>query len=67
MDKSGWPRCEACKFWLTGFADHGKCAHPRLFDANAEHLDGAIDGEAYSGIYTGPEFGCVHHEDKFPG
>ena len=24
--------------------------------------DGAIDAEAYGGIYTGPRFGCIHHE-----
>lgn len=24
---------------------------------------GMVDGEEYSGVFTGPDFGCIHYEE----
>jgi hypothetical protein len=59
-------KCKTCKWWLPG--DSGpplKCGHPKLSSGNSiTPEDGAQDGEGYSGIYTGPDFGCIHHETE---
>lgn len=44
----------------------GECRSPKLVHLRRpQTLDGAsvIDGEDYSAaLYTGPDFGCIHHE-----
>lgn len=35
------------------------CNSPKLDEGNA----GACAGDEF-GIFTGPDFGCVHHEEK---
>lgn len=69
--------CDTCKYWriaeavaILSNSTHALCGHPKLASTNAttgggsDYEDGAEDGEAYSGIYTGPKFGCIHWEAK---
>jgi hypothetical protein len=54
-------KCKTCKHWGMEF---GNCEHPWVGGPARHEIDGAQDGEGYSGIYTGPEFGCVHYESE---
>lgn len=64
-------QCQTCMFWdgprpdLDDPGEHSKCLHPKVgAEDTAEVRDGAQDGESYGGIFTGPEFGCIHHQEK---
>lgn len=64
--------CSTCKWWgeddYVGYRD---CRHPKL-DLKRQwpeplEADGVIDhgmDAGYQDLYTGPSFGCVHHEAK---
>ena len=62
-------RCKTCKFWVpehaTGYS--GICSHIRVGTSQDDPIpsDGLFVGvaEDYPVIVTGPEFGCVHHEE----
>jgi hypothetical protein len=61
--------CQTCKCWSVWFP--GECdkvgnipatRNPAtLFDIYA---DAADDTGLHCGLKTGPEFGCIHHEEK---
>ena len=36
------------------------CASEHVSDRDAA---GMVDGEGYSGVFTGPDFGCIHYEE----
>jgi hypothetical protein len=63
--------CDTCKHWEieairahVAEATHAHCGHPKVSDNGLQFEDGAEDNEGYGGIYTGPKFGCIHHEAK---
>ena len=46
---------------------HRKCKHPQLssdIDSDAAYGASDADRPQYEGIHTGPDFGCVHHEEN---
>ena len=56
--------CKTCKHWggPPPMEDkQAKCLNPKV-GAHGEGEDEASDAEGYGGIFTGPDFGCVHHE-----
>ena len=68
--------CKDCKWWdqdsghdeLDELGSDYKllqrhCTNPKV-GARGEGSDEASDAEGYGGIYTGPEFGCIHGEAK---
>jgi hypothetical protein len=62
-------KCKDCKSWdAPDVKDRepfrGHCKSPKVGGALGEDDDGAMDNEAYGGIDTGPDFGCVHWEAK---
>jgi hypothetical protein len=60
------PTCANCKSWAPPqFAGEllGHCNH-RKVGMGGEFPDGAMDAEAYGGIDTGPDFGCLHWEKR---
>lgn len=61
------PRCKTCKWWANqAWPEDGnmrECLH--------ENVEGGIHGDdrlvaiyCDGEILTGPDFGCVHHEEK---
>ena len=54
-------RCETCKWWKQ--YRKSACGHDKMSPGNNES-DGASDCEEYGGIFTVPQFGCIHHEKK---
>lgn len=62
--------CSTCKFW------EGKCHEEPAFkrcslsqsDVSLDPKEGfgVFDGEPFNGglFATGPDFGCIHHEEK---
>lgn len=71
--------CKDCLWWgsePTSEPGHRRCLHRRMEAVPFSILDGAcvvkgelgnvVTGEpGNSGVIgTGPEFGCIHHEDK---
>lgn len=60
-----YPKCKTCRWWKGRDAHTNKqhkCSHQKLATLLSEPLDGA-DGRGNC-IYTGPDFGCIHHEPK---
>lgn len=65
--------CKECRWW-DGPAEreqfneggHAKCNHEKVSAHSDKHPDGAQDSEGYGGIFTGPDFGCIHFEAKEP-
>ncbi len=57
--------CETCVFWDGPVELHvqAECTH-ELIDMNGS--PNALWADAYekNGIFTGPNFGCVHHSPK---
>lgn len=59
-------RCKTCKWWGTASGAafrstvHCGCNHPTVNDEAVANSAVA----PYDGVCTGPEFGCVHHEEK---
>ena len=65
MNKSNYPTCKSCRFWDNRFSGpQYTCLNYKLNEEDA--LDGALGGEPadWTGISTGPDFGCIHHEPK---
>jgi hypothetical protein len=63
--------CKTCKHWsgpnpMDQYNLHGsaRCNHPKVGPRGDDEPDGATDGEAYDGIFTSPDFGCIHYEPK---
>lgn len=61
-------RCNTCKWWsvLSGYRPGVHyCKHPKIAEDDGQ--DFGTDGMVYpysegTGMFTGPDFGCVHHE-----
>ncbi|KKM92036.1 hypothetical protein LCGC14_1222440 [marine sediment metagenome] len=67
--RGGPSRCKTCKRWMgpgcPRAATHGRqyrCDHPKTRDIDIS--DGASDSASDMNIFVGPDFGCVHHEEK---
>jgi hypothetical protein len=60
-----YPRCKACRFWDTLIQTHTptemfcECVNPAV--RNNTTSDGAAP---LGDFFTGPNFGCIHHEPK---
>lgn len=62
-------RCKTCRWWdgpkTEPWAGHvAECDHPRFSAGRYTYPDGCCDSGGYGGVYTGPEFGCIHHEPR---
>jgi hypothetical protein len=67
-------RCKTCKWWGVNYVApppefpdtdlYRHCDHEKLSYPPSDGNDGAYDVECYGGIDTGPEFGCIHWEEK---
>lgn len=57
-------KCKDCKWWdFTSDSKYRFCDHPKITGAyNGDELDWVSNVD--EGILTGPEFGCVHWEEK---
>ena len=63
--------CETCKHWSDKIETYRvagirECRNQKI---NDDYYDAEPDGLYYSyqeggSFYTGPKFGCVHHEEK---
>ena len=56
-------RCKTCKYWGRDYRD----GSPRWCDHTKVSFGIGLPDSATAGghiIYTGPEFGCVHYEEK---
>ena len=55
-------RCKTCKHWGTDYGDNEPrwCNHPKVSFGTSPDCATAEGNN----IYTGPEFGCVHHEER---
>lgn len=66
--------CKTCKCWTPpevsspwDVSKGGACACPKFVYHEPMPRDGLeyYDAEGYAaGFYTGPDFGCIHHEAK---
>ncbi len=56
-------RCKTCKYWGPEYGDGEprRCDHSKV--SFGVDLPDSATAEG-NNIYTGPEFGCVHHEEK---
>lgn len=58
-------RCKTCRYWATGVGtlEHA-CLHGKVGEdeGRQSESDDCLIGSDESVIYTGPNFGCVHHE-----
>ena len=58
--------CKDCDWWSKDVESNGiqrPCNNPKVGpDGNGE--DEAADSEAFGGIYTGKNFGCIHGRIK---
>lgn len=59
--------CKTCKWWSdvreTGFVEHHQCLNPAIGFGGADGLAVDAAGGDYC-LSTGPDFGCIHHEEK---
>jgi hypothetical protein len=62
-------RCRTCKFWGVDYDD--VCDYPRTIMSDATPKTQFVifaEADDESGLmaylYTGPEFGCIHHSKK---
>ena len=62
--------CKTCKWWRWFPKEHWLplISDPVQFKCMNEHVAsddpaGIVDGEDYDGVWTGPDFGCVHYEE----
>ena len=55
-------RCKTCKYWGHDYGDN----EPRWCNHNKVSFGTSPDSATAEGnnIYTGPEFGCVHYEER---
>jgi hypothetical protein len=56
--------CKTCKWWGAKpeiGPDLRHCDHPKVANKDDQTPSSATDCEGYGGIFTGPDFGCVHH------
>jgi len=70
--------CDTCKFWMRQISNHdfttmqNKCGNPRVAgrlsprysDENILMLSGTTELAEHEGLFTGPQFGCVHWRQK---
>jgi hypothetical protein len=66
--------CKDCKYFTPYVnVDWGMCSHPKLIDDDEETVETGFcpdDGlratcdEYRGGFYVGPNFGCIHFEQK---
>lgn len=61
--------CDTCKWWGAGswgstdeIQSCGKMENRD--DTDGERIAFAIDKEGNQGFFSGPKFGCIHHEAK---
>jgi hypothetical protein len=61
------PTCKTCKWWDdSGHHNFGHklCLHEKMNHSGPEDKDNIIN-EGYDGaVYYGPDFGCIHWEEK---
>ena len=70
-------RCRTCKWWsdvsdddyipqIPNFPNHKHCAHHKVgggtYNDNSRSGSDALN--SYESVGTGPDFGCVHHDDR---
>jgi len=68
--------CETCKHWKFPHREYalddaiigGECTHEKLCEdwgSNSYKVDALVYSYSEGGdFWTGPKFGCVHHEEK---
>jgi hypothetical protein len=59
------PTCKTCRWWESPSdeRDHqGKCLHAKVSNG-LDLADGISDSYGDGKMLTGPDFGCVHHEE----
>lgn len=63
--------CKDCKWWAGPVATdsyeaggHAKCNHEKVSAGAGQFTDGCSDSEGYGGVYAGPDFGCIHFEQR---
>jgi hypothetical protein len=63
--------CKTCRWWGTlsgGKSENRECLHPKLCepsDVTEDAMDLLTTYYSHAGgIFTGPDFGCIHHEAK---
>lgn len=54
--------CKDCRWWYQSFFNF--CEHEKLSKEIAGESDRAWCDDNLSGIETGPDFGCIHWEEK---
>lgn len=61
--------CDTCKWWTMETGPYGRlperaCSHIKLSDDSEG--DDRLNYEMHEGgrLFTGPKFGCIHHEPK---
>lgn len=65
-------RCVTCAHWSAPtepWQEYGHCRNDKLQGDSADYPpDGLAGGEPaeYTGITTGPQFGCIHHAQPTP-
>ena len=63
-------QCKTCDFWgeFGTQESFGICHHPKLADLGAVRGQGpdvlGYEFDEGVAILTGPEFGCIHHEER---
>lgn len=61
--------CETCRHWKKPswrdtVGNEALCGKILTFDADKEPFDKISDSENGENIWTGKNFGCIHHEEK---
>lgn len=67
MNTTDYPRCETCRFWSWMHPGTGvkKCEAADHFSDFNKSLEGEEqDFSSYDDVFTGPRFGCVHHQPR---
>jgi len=61
----GLGRCRTCRWWVK-WQDHGRCARPDLDNKCRSDCVYVMGSTGHKGLrlMIGPDFGCVHHEEK---
>ena len=54
--------CEDCKYWREPNRKMGMCT--KTINNWREGIGTALDDGWEAGIYTGPDFGCIHFEEE---
>lgn len=51
--------CKTCKYY-----DAYECDHPKVGLNNRRDADALLASGYDAELYVGPDFGCIHHEEK---